>query len=308
MFLENGGGDLDLHSFTYEYFEILIKKDGDLFSLLKDQGLSQRLIRSSYRKGNLLVNGKRPPYSGRIESGDLIRIYYEDDLPRGPFEDYSDLEIVFENENFLIINKEAGLPVHPTFSRQEGTLYGKIAGYFKAQGINRQVRLVNRLDLDTSGLILVSKNPLFQDQVSKAFQEKRVEKTYLALVQGFFKEEVFLDKKIEDSKDFKMKRIVADTGKEAKTEFSPILSGPDYSLVQARPLTGRTHQIRVHLAHLGHPILGDTLYGEKSDLIKRCALHSYGLSFEDPFTKELLSFKAPLPEDMKVLVQALEDL
>ncbi|MDO5028145.1 MAG: RluA family pseudouridine synthase [Bacillota bacterium] len=296
---------MKLAAYDYAYVEFFVDLDQGLFEFLKGQGLSERFIKGSYRKSLIKINNKEPKFPFQLYKNDLVRIYYEDQTPRTQACSYADLDIVYENENFLLLNKAPGISVHPTFSRQKNTLLDKLGSYFKDQQIHRPVRLVNRLDLETSGLILVAKNPLFQDQVSRDFGSGLVEKSYLALVQGNFKEKILLEKEILDQEDFKMKRIVDPRGKMAITSLVPLKSTESYSLVQAQPLTGRSHQIRVHLAYLGHPILADQLYGKNSDLISRCALHSHSLSFVDPFSKERKSFKAKVPADMEVLIKGL---
>lgn len=296
---------MNVYDFSYDYVAFKVECESELFSFLKDQGLSDRFIKDSYRKNLIEVSNGAPPHFGALKKGDIVKISYEDQ-DHGPyFEDPRDLDLVFENENFLVVNKAFGLAVHPTFSRQEGTLYGQVAGYYRKNNISRSIHLVNRLDLETSGLMVIGKNPLFHQQLSKDFASCKVEKEYLALVEGAFEEEVFVDASISDGEDFKMKRTVNPRGKSARTKLVPVFSSKAYSLVKAFPETGRTHQIRVHLAYLGHPILGDWLYGGSKDLIGRSALHSSSLAFVDPFTRSLTSFQAPLPSDMEALVSAL---
>ena len=296
---------MNVYNFAYNYVVFKVEKSCSLFSFLKDQGLSDRFIKGSYRENLIRVNEMAPPHFGALKTNDLVKIYYADEDP-GPYvEDSADLDIIFENENFLLINKPAGLAVHPTFSRQDQTLYGKIAGYYKKNNISRSIHLVNRLDIETSGLIVLGKNPLFHQQLAKDFIECKVKKEYLALVEGAFEREIFVDKNILDGDDFKMKRRVDPRGKSARTKLVPVFSSKEYSLVKAFPETGRTHQIRVHLASLGHPILGDSLYGGSKALIQRSALHAKGLDFVDPFTNMHMSFKTPLPADMEALVSAL---
>lgn len=296
---------MNVYDFSYDYIAFKVEEVGDLFSFLKDQGLSDRFIKNAYRKNLIRVNEMDPPHFGSLKRNDLVKIYYENENP-GPYvEDSADLDIVFENENFLLVNKPAGLAVHPTFSRQDQTLYGKLTGYYKKNNISRSIHLVNRLDIETSGLILVGKNPLFQQQLAKSFIECKVKKEYFALVEGAFEREIFVDKNILDGKGLKMRRTVDPRGKSARTKLVPVFSSKAYSLIKAFPETGRTHQIRVHLAYLGHPILGDSLYGGSRDLIGRSALHAEGLEFLDPFTKKSMSFKASLPADMQILIDTL---
>ena len=212
------------------------------------------------------------------------------------------LDIVFEDEDILIINKQPFLVTHPTKKKVDMTLANGIVYYFKEKdGKDFVPRFYNRLDMDTSGLIIIAKNSFAQ-----AFLQNfgDVKKYYMALVHGIITEdEMTIEKPIGRVGDSLRREILKD-GQYAKTHVKTIkrYEKSDVTLVECELFTGRTHQIRVHLSHLGHPILGDKLYGDKPDDVKRQMLHSYKVSFVHPRTKEIKELEIGMYEDMKELV------
>ena len=212
------------------------------------------------------------------------------------------LDIVFEDEDILIINKQPFLVTHPTKKKVDMTLANGIVYYFKEKdGKDFVPRFYNRLDMDTSGLIIIAKNSFAQ-----AFLQNfgDVKKYYMALVHGIINEdEITIEEPIGRVGDSLRREILKD-GQYAKTHVKTIkrYEKSDVTLVECELFTGRTHQIRVHLSHLGHPILGDKLYGDKPDDVKRQMLHSYKVSFVHPRTKEIKELEIGMYEDMKELV------
>ena len=212
------------------------------------------------------------------------------------------LDIVFEDEDILIINKQPFLVTHPTKKKVDMTLANGIVYYFKEKdGKDFVPRFYNRLDMDTSGLIIIAKNSFAQ-----AFLQNfgDVKKYYMALVNGIINEdEITIEEPIGRVGDSLRREILKD-GQYAKTHVKTIkrYEKSDVTLVECELFTGRTHQIRVHLSHLGHPILGDKLYGDKPDDVKRQMLHSYKVSFVHPRTKEIKELEIGMYEDMKELV------
>ena len=212
------------------------------------------------------------------------------------------LDIVFEDEDILIINKQPFLVTHPTKKKVDMTLANGIVHYFKEKdGKDFVPRFYNRLDMDTSGLIIIAKNSFAQ-----AFLQNfgDVKKYYMALVHGIINEdEITIEEPIGRVGDSLRREILKD-GQYAKTHVKTIkrYEKSDVTLVECELFTGRTHQIRVHLSHLGHPILGDKLYGDKPDDVKRQMLHSYKVSFVHPRTKEIKELEIGMYEDMKELV------
>lgn len=263
---------------------------------LKERGLSSRLIRRSVKSGNIYLNSRLNKKNKILKKGDIISLRFEDEDPNGAVE-HKDLDIVYEDEDLVIVNKEPFMVTHTAKDDADGTLLNYLLGYFEDQGLKRKVRFVNRLDRDTSGLVVAAKNSFAQDKISSDFKDG-VEKKYLAIVEGILDEkEGIIDGPIATIEDGIRREVNYVIGKKSLTSYEVLGEYEGMSLVLLTLHTGRTHQIRVHMAHLGHPVLGDGLYGSKSDLINRQALHSYSLKFKLPRTNKDLEVFAKLPED-----------
>ena len=280
--------------------------------LKTELGLSTRLIRSASINKKIFVNGQVVKMNRVLTPGETIKIDLEKDESQDIAPEKMDIDIVYEDEDILVVNKKPFMVVHPTKSYQSGTLANGIINYFMESNQNCIVRLVSRLDMNTSGLIIIAKNQFSHGMLSKEMSENKVEKRYLAIVHGIMKEKhgtidqpIYKPEGIENG----TRRIVDERGQRSITHYKVVEEFNEASLVECKLETGRTHQIRVHLNHLGHPIYGDTLYGygeEEEALIKRQALHAYGLNFKSPRTGEELELRAELPEDMKELINKLK--
>lgn len=280
--------------------------------LKTELGLSTRLIRSASINKKIFVNGQVVKMNRVLILGETIRIDLEKDESQDIAPEKMDIDIVYEDEDILVVNKKPFMVVHPTKSYQSGTLANGIINYFMESNQNCIVRLVSRLDMNTSGLIIIAKNQFSHGMLSKEMSENKVEKRYLAIIHGIMKEKhgtidqpIYKPEGIENG----TRRIVDERGQRSITHYKVVEEFNEASLVECKLETGRTHQIRVHLNHLGHPIYGDTLYGygeEEEALIKRQALHAYGLNFKSPRTGEELELRAELPEDMKELMNKLK--
>lgn len=267
-----------------------------LNDFLKERGVSSRLIRRSVKSGNIYLNSRLNKKNKFLRKGDIVSLRFEDEDPNGAVE-HRDLDIIYEDDDLVIVNKDPFMVTHTAKDDADGTLLNYLLGYFKDQGLRRKVRFINRLDRDTSGLVVAAKNSFAQDKISKDFKED-VEKKYLAMVQGIFREkEGIVDGPIATSEDGIRREVNYVIGKKSLTSYKVLEEYKDMSLVLLTLHTGRTHQIRVHMAHLGHPIIGDGLYGEKSDLIGRQALHSYSIKFKLPRNEKEIEVFAGLPED-----------
>jgi 23S rRNA pseudouridine1911/1915/1917 synthase len=280
--------------------------------LKTELGLSTRLIRSASINKKIFVNDQVVKMNRVLTLGETIKIDLEKDESQDIAPEKMDVDIVYEDEDILVVNKKPFMVVHPTKSYQSGTLANGVINYFMESNQNCIVRLVSRLDMNTSGLIIIAKNQFSHGMLSKEMTENKVEKRYLAIVHGIMEEKqgtidqpIYKPEGVENG----TRRIVDERGQRSITHYKVVEEFHDASLVECKLETGRTHQIRVHLNHLGHPIYGDTLYGygeEEEDLIKRQALHAYGLNFKSPRTGEELELRAELPEDMKELISKLK--
>ena len=209
------------------------------------------------------------------------------------------IDIIFEDDCLLIINKPAGIAVHPSILHYENTLSNGVKFYFESIGLKRKIRPVNRLDLNTSGLIVFAKNEYVQESLIQQMQSGIFKKDYIAIVKGHFKEKNgTINLPIARKNNSIIERCVSHDGQEAITDYCVLKEYYDYSVVKCSLKTGRTHQIRVHMSAIGHPLLGDTLYGIPCDWINRQALHSHRISFVHPISQKKLEFICELPNDM----------
>ena len=267
--------------------------------LKEKMGLSSRLIKGASIDKRILVNNNPVKMNYVLKENDEIVINLAKKESQNITPEKIDLDIVYEDKDIIVINKSPNMVVHPTKRYQSGTLANGLLYYFKESNQDCIVRLVSRLDMDTSGLIIVAKNQYAHSELSNQMQNNNVEKRYLALVHGHFSEkEGTIDLPIYRPEiEGVMARVIDERGQRSITHYKVIESYKDAELVECLLETGRTHQIRVHMKAMGHPIYGDTLYGETDDsgLISRQALHAYKLKFQSPRTKDELALTAKLP-------------
>jgi len=275
-------------------------------------GISTRLIRSASIDKRIFVNDVAVKMNKVVNNSDVIKIDLQKKESQDIVPEKMDIDIVYEDEDILVVNKRPFMIVHPTKNHRSGTLSNGIINYFNESKQNCIVRLVSRLDMNTSGLIIIAKNQFAHGMLSKEMTANRVEKRYLAIAHGILKEkEGTIDEPIYRREDLEngRKRVVDERGQRSITHYKVIEEYGDASLVECKLETGRTHQIRVHLNHLGHPIFGDTLYGDgdnEMELIERQALHAYKLKFKSPRTGKIINLEAELPEDIKKLIKLLK--
>lgn len=213
------------------------------------------------------------------------------------------LEIVYEDEDLLIVNKEANRPIHPSQGNYDNTLANAVAYYFKQKGESFTYRCINRLDKDTTGLLIIAKNMYSASLLSDMVQNREIHREYLAIATGEVPESGTITAPIARVEGSTIERKVdEENGEYACTHYKRLQYKNGYSLVSLKLETGRTHQIRVHLKHIGHPLPGDFLYNPDYTVINRQALHSYRLTFIHPITGKELQFEAEMPEDMKAII------
>jgi 23S rRNA pseudouridine1911/1915/1917 synthase len=266
---------------------------------------AQQLIQDGF----ITVNGKSAKPSLKLNIGDKIDIVIPPE-PQSHLEPENiPLNIVYEDADLLVIDKPAGLPVHPAPGHPSHTLVNAILNYLPtlaADTDSLRPGIVHRLDKDTSGLLLVAKNRLAQANLSQQFKNRVVKKTYLTLVQGkLTPEKGTIEAAIGRDPAHRQRMAIVAKGREARTEYRVIKYFGNYTLLEIKPETGRTHQIRVHLAAIGFPVIGDTTYGLKSPRLPRQFLHASKIGFRLPSTDVFVEFESPLPPDLQ---KALADI
>ncbi|AWH76751.1 RluA family pseudouridine synthase [Clostridioides difficile] len=274
--------------------------------LLDKLNFSVRSLSKMKREKSVLVNGVYKKPSLKVYSGDLIEVKIDEEKANFEPQDLN-LQIIYDDFDIIMVNKPPFMVVHPTKSHYDKTIANGISYYIDNQKENVKIRFVNRLDMNTSGLVIVAKNAYAHHTLSTAMSENKVEKKYITVVDGIIKEnEGTIDEPIYRPTEDSIKRIIDERGQSSITHYKVIERLENATVLEVSLETGRTHQIRVHMAHIGHGIIGDELYGCVDEkLINRQALHAYKLEFEQPRTKEKLKFKADIPEDMKELISKL---
>lgn len=274
--------------------------------LRTELGMSRQVLVRLKRSGEVLRNGV-PAYLKELTAvGDVLTVTLrEEKTPTVDPEDIP-LDIAFDDDYLTVVNKPPGLVVHPTKGYLTGTLAHALAFHAQTQGQPHVFRPVHRLDRDTSGLLVVAKNPHVQAVLASQQHSGEWEKYYLAVVKGELSAAAgSISLPIARVGNGSRARVVAPEGRPAHTTWQRLALFQGASLAKARLLTGRTHQIRVHFAHIGHPLIGDDVYGASSSLIARQALHASEITFTHPATRERVRITAPLPGDMVALLDRL---
>ncbi|MBH0343304.1 pseudouridine synthase [Paenibacillus larvae] len=276
-------------------------------------GVSRTQIQQWIKEGHISVNEKQVKPNYKLAEGDRIKLNIPDpeqvDIRPEPIP----LDIYYEDKDVIVVNKPRGMVVHPAPGHSSGTLVNALMYHCKdLSGINGEMRpgIVHRIDKDTSGLIMAAKHDKAHASLADQLREHSVTRKYLALVQGnLAHEQGTVEAPIgRDPKDRKLYTVTEKNSKEAVTHFVVMERFGDYTLTELKLETGRTHQIRVHMKFIGHPLVGDPAYGKsKKEWIRGQALHAAVLGFKHPMTREYLEFEAPLPEDMKQLIHSLRN-
>ena len=287
---------------------MITKTFKSVYHFLKDNRFSENYITNLRKEtGNIKVNGHDVTIRKELFPGDKLDININPNTKTSIMRCILPLNIVYEDEYYLIVNKPAGLPCMPSKSHYSCNLAGAICYYMDSKDDNFTLRIINRLDKDTEGLIIVAKDSISQKEI------KDINKTYYAICEGIIDKDIVINKKIKTVSKGKInehKRIIAEDGQSAITHLFPIKSleisnnnlKTMITLVKIILEHGRTHQIRVHLSDIGHPLLGDALYGTKSNLINHTALACSELNFFHPFLNKKLSFSISLSEDINRII------
>ena len=288
-----------------EATEMIITADGRRLDVLlsEQSGLTRSRVATLMEEGNVTVDGQTVTKAGlKAKAGSTVTLVIPAPKPAVPEAQDIPLTILYEDADLAVVVKPCGMVVHPAAGNEDGTLVNALLHHLDSLGgIGGELRpgIVHRLDKDTSGLLLVAKNDASQLALSEQLSERSMEKHYRALVEGNIREDSGrIEAAIARSKKDRKKMAVDEEGREAITEWTVLERGRGVTLLDVHILTGRTHQIRVHTKHIGHPVCGDPIYGSpKGAKVPRLMLHAYSLSFTHPTTGERLTFTAELPEE-----------
>jgi 23S rRNA pseudouridine1911/1915/1917 synthase len=271
------------------------------------RAVAQRLIKG----GQVTVNGRTSKPSYRVQVGDALVVHVPVEKPSAITPEQIPLDLIYEDDHLMAVNKPAGMVVHPSYGHESGTLVNAVLAHCPQTldvGGAERAGIVHRLDKDTSGLLLVAKSEAVHTALQRQFKRRRVKKTYLALVESHpSPRQGLVDAPIGRDKRRRKRMAVVRGGRQARTTYHVVELFDDHSLVELQPETGRTHQLRVHLAWLGCPVVGDRVYGyRKQRLLKhRHFLHAHKLELAHPTTDTPLSLVAPLPDDLAALLRRL---
>lgn len=286
-------------------YEITNEYDGiSINDFLLQHGYSRKLITKLKKtEFSIMVNGKWSYTKERLHQGELLRIsIMEEQESQNIVPIPMPLDIYYEDEDILVVNKPANTPIHPSQNNYENTLANGIMYHFKEQGLSCLFRCINRLDRDTTGLTIIAKNMLSSCILSNMMKKRQIHREYLAVVNGLIPAYGTITAPIARVYGSTIERCVNfERGEPAITHFRRLSYKNGKALVSIKLETGRTHQIRVHMKYIGHPLPGDFIYNPNDTTIGRQALHSHKLSFPHPITKETMNFFAPLPKDMKTI-------
>ncbi|MBR3512097.1 MAG: RluA family pseudouridine synthase [Clostridia bacterium] len=287
-------------------YEVKSDKYSTVRELLKNEFMiSNRLLVKLKKESRIFVNNKNQYVDYKLSIGDIVKVDmdFEEKSDNIVPNDKININIVYEDDYLIILNKDSNTPIHPSHNHYTDSLSNGLKAYYVKNGIKKKIRPVTRLDKDTSGLVVFAKSEYIQECLIKQMKGNSFKKKYIAILTGKLDKEFgIIEANIARKNDSIIEREVSTLGDYAKSEYKVIKYDEKNNItyVEFTLHTGRTHQIRVHSRFIGHPILGDSLYGQKSNLISRQALHAYSISFIHPITHKKLEFKLDLPKDMNI--------
>lgn len=253
--------------------------------------------------GLITVNGVWEFVNKPLKENDILEtVFLDEESSENVPSVEMPLDIVYEDEDILVLNKMANLPIHPTKGYEYTNLANGVVYYYEKQGIPFVFRSVNRIDKDTTGLVIIAKNMLSGSILGESMRNRGIHRTYLAVTEGELPEKGTIDLPIGRREGSAVERCIDENGAKAVTHYERLKYKNGHSLAKVSLETGRTHQIRLHMRAIGHPLPADVLYNPNFQVIRRHALHSWKLEFEHPITKEKMYFEQELPEDMKKIL------
>ncbi|MCW3792682.1 RluA family pseudouridine synthase [Paenibacillus sp. LS1] len=317
------------HYYSPIVYTVTEQEDGWLLkTVLQRRLLVSRKLLSKIKltEQGVMLNGERVYISVKVAAGDVVEVRMEQEESDDILPEPIPFTVLYEDEHLLIVNKDAGIIVHPTHGHYTGTLANGVVHYWKSKGERFRFRPIHRLDQETSGVLAIAKNPYVHQHVSEQMIAGTVDKKYIALVHGSpVPEQGSVDGPIDRDPEEPHRRIVTPDGYAARTLYATVTRWAEgcASAVSLKLESGRTHQIRVHMTSIGCPLIGDRMYktlpvheideqtiavrDERDSWIERQALHACELTFEHPILKERITFQAPFPADMAALEQCLND-
>lgn len=273
--------------------------------LMEDCQLSRRFCKSATKEKRLFVNEKKAELGLLLHEEDTVKVIMRQQESQNILPEKMDLDIVYEDNDLIVVNKPAFLLVHPTKNHENGTLANGLMFHFQQNKSGDIVRFISRLDRDTSGLVLIAKNSFAHMRLAKEMEEHGLQKLYIAIISGQIEPSSGrIHKPIGKKFETDLFQSIIENGQDSETLYRTLKVHEGFSLLELELITGRTHQIRVHLQSVGHPLVGDSLYGGQllPELIDRQALHAFKLTFRHPRTEEIICLEAPVPGDMKRVI------
>ncbi|MBF2451832.1 RluA family pseudouridine synthase [Listeria welshimeri] len=287
------------------------EEDGLLLrTFLRSKHISKQLLTAVKfsADGKIEVNRTEQNVLYQVQTGDNVRLTFPTEQQNERLlAEYTKLEVIFEDDFLLIINKPAGMASIPSQYHPSGSVANFVKGHYEAQGLTSAIHIVTRLDRDTSGLVLIAKNRFAHARLSTFLQQGLLKRRYQALTSGILQEEAgSIEAPIGRKEVSIMERFVTPEGKYAKTNYEVLKRYRGFDHVAIQLETGRTHQIRVHFSYIGHPLIGDDMYGGDTSMLQRQALHSCHLHLVHPVTEEYMAFDLALPDDLEEIIQKSE--